>query len=259
MPTTEMLIFAITNQKGGVGKTTTAVNLAAILAAEHKYRVLLIDLDPQGHASLSVGKRRDQDTPVYLMVKAEEPNVRDYIEATDFGFDLIAGGDETALAEFYVNSGRRQGDHLRELLEQVRSDYDVVLLDCPPDLDAMVVLALSAANRVLVPMVLEYLPADGLGKLAKSVKRHQRDNPQLRISGVFSIKSEENTNLAKDIKREIKEHFGDVWLETAVRRNVQLAEAPAFGKPGFVYSMKAPGVEDFQRLTHELVSRGVMG
>lgn len=253
-----MEIFAITNQKGGVGKTTTAVNLAAILAADLQLRVLLIDLDQQGHASLSVNRRKDRDTPVYQLIVRNEHVLRDFIEPTEFGFDLVAGGEDTGLAELHINSGRQRIDRLRDLLVDVQDDYDIVLLDCPPDLDAMVQLALTAANKVLVPMLLEYLPADGLDKLRRTVKRGQRDNPKLHISGVFSIKSDENTNLAKDIKARIIETFGDVYLSTSIPRNVKLAEAPSFGKPGFQYSLDAPGVDAFRMLAKELQTKGVL-
>lgn len=252
-----MIVLAITNQKGGVGKTTTSVNLAAILAQVHKLRVLLIDLDGQGHASLSVGKRRDRDTPVYLMIKNEDDQLKDHVETTAFGFDLVAGGEEAGVAEFYVNSGRVGNDRLKLLLDGAASDYDVALLDCPGDLDAMVMMALTAADSVLVPMTLEFLPADGLGLLSRTIKRCQRDNAKLKIGGIFSIKSETNTRLAKSIKARIQEVFGDVYLETAVRRNVDLAEAPAFGEPGFVYSLDCAGVDDFKHLAEELLAKGV--
>lgn len=253
-----MLIYAITNQKGGVGKTTTAVNLAAVLAVTHKMRILLIDLDQQGHASLSIKRRQDRNTPIMQVIRDDEANIKDFIEKTEFGFDLLAGGEDVAIAEYSINSGKQSNDRLRVALRDVQDDYDVVLLDCPPDLDAMVSLALRAATNVLVPMTLEYLPADGLVKLDRSIKRARRDNPDVKVSGIFSIKSDEKTNLAKDIRASIIEKFGDVWLETRVRRNVKLAEAPAFGKTGFHYEEDAPGVEDFKLLANEMITRGVM-
>jgi chromosome partitioning protein len=252
-----MIVLAITNQKGGVGKTTTSVNLAAILGLQYKMRVLLVDLDQQGHASLSVGRRRNRDTPIYLLIKNEEARIKDHVEATPFGFDLVAGGAEAGMAEIYVNSGRERTDRLKLLLDDVVDNYDVVLLDCPGDLDSMVIMALNAADSVLVPMTLEYLPADGLDLLSKTITRCQRDNAKLKIGGIFSIKSESNTRLAKSIKARIQEVFGDVYLETAVRRNVDLAEAPSFGEPGFVYSLDCAGVDDFKNLAKELFDKGV--
>lgn len=252
-----MRTFAITNQKGGVGKTTTAVNVAAILQAEYKKRVLLVDLDPQGHSSVHVGRELLSVPPLVTILVLSEGKGRlsDHIVPTDFGFDLLPCSKPMALVDTSYN---RSIKVLRTLLSEVADRYDYVILDCPPNLGMIVTLALHAADCVLVPMLMEYLPGRGLGELHGTIEAVKESHPDLKISGIFSIKTDEKTKLAKDVMDEIHSFFGNVLLETSVRRNIRLAEAPAKGQPCYHYERDCPGVNDFMALVAELVQRGVI-
>jgi chromosome partitioning protein len=250
--------LAVVNQKGGVGKTTTAVNLAAILGAEFKKRVLLIDLDPQGHASLVSGDLRDQSKrpPIYRVL-VEEESVASQVQKTAFGFDLLAGGIGNAVTEMHLTSSGEGAEALAVALRAVEDDYDVVILDCPPSLGQLMVCALGAADKVIVPMPLQPLPMDGLEQLLGRIKRAQSINPKLQLGAIFVTNTDERTRVAKLLRAELDEHCADVLLEQVVRRNTSLAEATFKRRPVTLYDPGSPGAQDYSTLAAELVQRGL--
>ncbi|MEY4510969.1 MAG: hypothetical protein RLZZ450_3091 [Pseudomonadota bacterium] len=261
-----MKVLAIANRKGGCAKTTSAVNLAAIFAELGK-RVLLIDLDSQGHASEHIGMRVDVDSPVYRVLARSE-NVVDLARACPFGFDVLAGGKDIAAAELFMKTSTSGNGRmvLREALEDVPSGrWDVVLLDCPPALDQLTMAALIACDGVLVPLPLEPLPFDGLKRLLESIEGVRRyDNRALTVQAVFVTLCNERTILASTIREEVEQLIPGnplfapaAMLNSRVRRNIALAEASKAARPVTAYNPACHGADDYRELAGELVARGV--
>jgi len=246
------LIVAIANQKGGVGKTTTAINLGAALGALEK-KVLLVDCDPQGNATRGLGLTAE--APHLYHVLNGESAAAEAIRATEFpGLDLLpANRDLVGVeVEFVGQDGWER--RLRTVLQDVVGRYDVVFLDCPPSLGHLTVSALVAADRILVPLQCEYFALEGISELTATVGRVQsRFNAQLAISGILLTMYDDRTNLSRDVADEVRSHFVDRVYQTIVPRNVRLAEAPSHGLPILQYDIKSRGAEAYLALANEFL------
>src|SRR5215510_13727444 len=250
-------ILAITNQKGGVGKTTTAVNLAASLAAT-KRRVLLVDLDPQGNATMGAGVDKRSTPRTSAGVLLGEYDVGSTVVPVDPGnFSLMPGNDELTAAEvrlLTLLAGREL--RLRNALRSVREDYDVILIDCPPALNMLTVNALVAADGVLVPMQCEYYALEGLTALVGTIEQIKAGpNPGLEIGGILRTMYDPRNNLASEVAAQLIEHFGDKVFRTIIPRNVRLAEAPSYGKPALHYDRESRGALAYLALAGEMIRR----
>ena len=246
-------IYAVANQKGGVGKTTTALNLAACLA-EAGERALVVDLDPQANATSGLGERANGTSTFDLL--DGEPLGRLARRTKLANLDLVPSKPDLAGAAVEL-AKRGDGErYLRESLADARERYSFVFLDCPPSLGPLTVNALAAADRVLVPVQAEYYALEGLSQLVRSVELvKSRLNPRLGIGGVLLTMVDGRTKLAADVSDEVRRHFGDLVFRTVVPRSVRLAEAPSYGLPGVVYDRHSPGAEAYWKVAMELVER----
>jgi chromosome partitioning protein len=245
-------VVAIANQKGGVGKTTTAVNLAASLAVAEQ-RVLLVDLDPQGNASSGVGHpRRTIDRGTYHVL-LDGARVTDVALSTELpGLDLVGSSPDLAAVEIDLIDVDRRNERLRLALAQVSDRYDFVLVDCPPSLGLLTINALAAADLVLVPMQCEYYALEGLSQLTDTVERVRASlNPAVRIHGVLLTMYDGRNNLATEVAAEVRRHF-HVYA-TVIPRNIRLAEAPSHGKPVILYDASSRGSYGYLNLARELL------
>ncbi len=249
-------IFAIANQKGGVGKTTTTVNLAASLARMKK-KVLLIDLDPQGNATMGSGIEKNQlETSVYDLLVQQASLAEVVQRSPDAEFDLLpANGDLTA-AEVELLEVEGRDHRLRDCISQSGSDYDYVLIDCPPSLNMLTVNALVAADGVLIPMQCEYYALEGLTALSQTVQAVAATlNPGLNIEGILRTMYDPRNRLSQEVSDQLIEYFGDAVYRTIIPRNVRLAEAPSFGLPVIVYDKSSRGALAYITLAGEILRR----
>jgi chromosome partitioning protein len=251
-------VLAVVNQKGGVGKTTTTVNLAAALAQAGR-RVLLVDVDPQGNATMGSGiDKRTLARTVYhaLLGLGELSSIR--VRAERAGYDLVPANRELAGAEVELVELPSRETRLKAALERVAADYDYILIDCPPSLSLLTVNALAAAHRVLVPMQCEYYALEGLSDLVGTIKRVRANlNPALDIAGLLRTMYDPRNTLSQQVSRELEAHFGDKVFRTLVPRNVRLAEAPSYGVPAVLWDPSSKGAQAYMALAGEVLEREV--
>ena len=249
-------IFAIANQKGGVGKTTTSVNLAAALVATRR-RVMLIDLDPQGNATTGSGiDKLNLEHSVYDLLVGET-DLTEVIQFSEHGgYQLLPSNRDLTAAEVALLDMPGKEMRLRNVLAPVRENYDFILIDCPPSLSMLTVNALVAANGVIIPMQCEYYALEGLTDLVNSIERIGTDlNPELHIEGMLQTMYDPRINLSKEVTEQLQQYFGEQLYETVIPRNVRLAEAPSYGKPVLAYDKQSKGAQAYLELASELVKR----
>jgi chromosome partitioning protein len=248
-------IVALINQKGGVGKTTTAVNLAYALVERGK-RVLLCDFDPQGNASSGVGiDQRSLETSVYDLIIAEKPDVKSAIIKTKW-MDVLASNTDLAGAEIDLINLPEREYRLKRVLDPLRPDYDYIIIDCPPSLGILTLECLCAADSFLVPLQTEYYALEGLSQLMATVRTVQkRLNRGIRIEGILLTMYDGRTNLATQVVEEVKKHFGDRVYRTAVPRNVRLSEAPSHGIPITAYDKPCRGAQASSAVADEFLEK----
>lgn len=250
------LVYALANQKGGVGKTTTAVSLADALAIR-RLRTLLIDLDPQANATSSLGVDKQTVARSLYHVLLHDVPLRDIIQLTDrVHLDLAPSAPSLAGAEVELVPQIGREYRLREALALVREQYDYILIDCPPSLGLLTINALAAADGVIIPVQCEYLPLEGLAMLTQTIDlARRRLNPSLAIQGVIMTMYDGRTNLAQQVVAEVRQHFGPRLFSTVIPRNIRLSEAPSFGRTIFQYAPTSPGGLAYARLADELLAR----
>uniref|UniRef100_Q478A0 Chromosome segregation ATPase n=1 Tax=Dechloromonas aromatica (strain RCB) TaxID=159087 RepID=Q478A0_DECAR len=250
-----MKVLAITNQKGGVGKTTTAVNLAASLAAEGK-RVLLIDMDPQGNATTGSGITKKEALPTVYQLLIGAATLIDVCIKTDFYFDILPANRELAGAEVEMIELEQREYRLKKALAQNHAEYDFVLIDCPPALNMLTVNALVAADSVLIPMQCEYYALEGLSDLVETLRKvRQHLNSRLEIEGLLRTMYNSQSTLTQQVSSELESHFGEKVYKTIVPRNVRLAEAPSYGKPVIAFDKNSKGAQAYSALAQEILER----
>tara|TARA_R110001606_G_scaffold261206_11_gene409412 strand:- start:32976 stop:33791 length:816 start_codon:yes stop_codon:yes gene_type:complete len=250
-------VFAVANQKGGVGKTTSSVNLAASLAATRK-RVLLVDIDPQGNATSGAGV--DKYEPEYTIheVLIGDVDVEQAVVATPehSGFDLIAANGDLTAAEVQLLDLKSKEFRLRNALARIRERYDYVIIDCPPSLNMLTVNALTAADSVIVPIQCEYYALEGLTSLMNTIEKIRTVlNPKLHIGGLLRTMYDPRNSLSNDVSNQLISHFGDKVYRTIIPRNVRLAEAPSHGAPVITYDAKSRGAVSYLALAGEILRR----
>ncbi len=249
-------VFCVANQKGGVGKTTTTVNLAAGLARVGQ-RVLVVDLDPQGNATMGSGiDKRKLELSVYDVL-LENATIAEARQRNDkVGYDVIGANRELAGAEVELVDLERRDRRLKGALAVAAPDYDFVLIDCPPSLSMLTLNGLCSAHGVIVPMQCEYFALEGLSDLVNTIKQvHANLNPELKVIGLLRVMFDPRITLQQQVSEQLKTHFGDKVFDTVIPRNVRLAEAPSYGLPGVIFDPASKGAQAFVAFAQEMVTR----
>ncbi len=249
-------IFCIANQKGGVGKTTTTVNLAAGLASIGQ-RVLMVDLDPQGNATMGSGiDKRQLQLSVYDVLLESASVAEARVKSEKCGYDVLGANRELAGAEVELVEVERRERRLKAALQAADADYDFVLIDCPPSLSMLTLNGLCSAHGVIVPMQCEYFALEGLTDLVNTIKQvHANLNKDLQIIGLLRVMFDPRITLQQQVSDQLKDHFGDKVFDTVIPRNVRLAEAPSYGLPGVVFDPAAKGSHAYVAFAEEMVER----
>ncbi|MBC7716775.1 MAG: ParA family protein [Pseudorhodobacter sp.] len=249
-------IFCIANQKGGVGKTTTTVNLAAGLSKVGQ-RVLVVDLDPQGNATMGSGvDKRQLELTVYDVLLENASILEARTHAEKAGYDIVGANRELAGAEVELVDLERRDQRLKTALGAVANDYDFVLIDCPPSLSMLTLNGLCSAHGVVVPMQCEYFALEGLSDLVNTIKQvHANLNPELKVIGLLRVMFDPRITLQQQVSEQLKTHFGEKVFNTVIPRNVRLAEAPSYGLPGVVFDPSSKGAQAFVEFAKEMVER----
>ena len=254
----KLRVLVVANQKGGVGKTTTAINLGTALAAVGE-KVLLIDSDPQGNASTGLGIGRAQrKATLYDVLMGERPVLEAVVKTALPGLDLVPAHADLSGVELELGHAPRRSFKLRDALAPLQGtgDYTYVLIDCPPSLNLLTVNAMAAADAVLVPLQCEFFALEGLSQLMRTVELVRGSlNPQLEIQGVVLTMYDKRNSLSEQVARDVRGHFGETVYNTVIPRNVRVSEAPSFGKPALVYDLKCAGSQAYLKLAREVVVR----
>jgi chromosome partitioning protein len=250
-----MKIVTLVNQKGGVGKTTTAINLGASVAACER-RVLLVDIDPQANATSGVGQSKNERMSMYPVL-LKELSIHNIIRKTDLpSFDIAPSSVDLVALEIELAEASDREFHLKQALEEVASEYDYIFVDSPPSLGLLTVNGLAAAHSVLVPMQCEYFALEGISQLLTTIDRVRAGmNPGLEIEGITLTMYDERMNLCRQVSEEVRSYFGPKVYKTVIPRNVRLGEAPSFGKPIILYDIRSRGSESYVALAREFIQR----
>jgi chromosome partitioning protein len=248
-------VIAIANQKGGVGKTTTAINLGASLAA-NDLKVLVVDSDPQGNATTGLGIAKNEGHPTLYQVLLGSEDIHAAIVHTEFeGLDIVPSDKNLVAANLELVEATSRESRLREKLEPVRSRYHYILIDCPPALDLLTVNAMVAADSLLIPMQCEFFALEGVSQLLDTVDR-VRDSfgGNLQVEGVLLTMYDDRTNLTRQVEQDLREFFTDSVFQTVIPRSIRIAEAPSFGKPIIFYDVRSRGAESYIQLAKEILA-----
>nr|AOE07428.1 chromosome (plasmid) partitioning protein ParA [uncultured bacterium] len=251
-----LITLVVANQKGGVGKTTTALNLAASLSAASR-KVLLIDLDSQGNSTTGAGEEKNEDLHSLLDVMVNESDsLEKVIEETKYKFDLIPANPDLISAEIELSSLPSPTSILKKKLTDMQASYDYVVIDCPPSLGMMSVSALRAASKVLIPLQCEYYSLEGLASMSKTIKEiNEATGENIEINGILRTMYDSRIRLSREVSKELEEHFSEQLCDTVIPRNVKLAEAPSFGMPALYYEPEAKGTLAYLALAGEIINK----
>jgi chromosome partitioning protein len=248
-------IICVANQKGGVGKTTTAVNLSASIAAAEK-KVLLIDIDPQGNSTSGVGLNKEGSDGTIYQALLRGSGLKEMIQKTALAYlDVVISNTDLIGAEVELIQERDREKKLDHLIQEVEADYDYILIDCPPSLGLLTINSLTAAHTVIIPLQCEYYALEGLGQLLKTIRLIKQSlNPRLEIEGILLTMFDGRNNLSHQVADEVKKHFRDKVFTTIIPRNIRLSEAPSHGKPVLLYDIHSKGAESYLNLAREIMT-----
>ncbi|MGA2517781.1 MAG: AAA family ATPase [Thermodesulfobacteriota bacterium] len=250
-------VICIANQKGGVGKTTTAVNLSASIAAAEK-KVLLIDIDPQGNSTSGVGLNKDGIDGTIYQALLHGSGIKGMIQKTSLAcLDVVISNTDLIGAEVELIQEKDREKRLGKLIKEVEAEYDYIFIDCPPSLGLLTINSLTAAHSVIIPLQCEYYALEGLGQLLKTIRLIKQSlNPKLEIEGILLTMFDSRNNLSHQVAEEVKNHFKDKVFRTVIPRNIRLSEAPSYGKPVLLYDIHSKGAESYLNLAREIMMDG---